>query len=285
MKHLSCFSGIGGIDLAAEWAGFKTVGQVEYADYPYQVLCKHWPDVPKWRDIKDVNGDEIKRVCGNITLLSGGFPCQPHSNAGKRKGASDDRNLWPELRRVISEVRPKWFLGENVTGLLSSDSGRFFGGVLSDLAEMGYNVGWCSYEAARVGAPHRRERVFIVAYSNLCGCVHRESKELTAEGGKYALSKLKPGCQDMADTDNKPGLQESEEASPIRSGRETWDDASSSGGRYIPGADWWLSEPRLGRVAPRLPGDVDRLKALGNAVVPQQVYPILKEIAGIERSN
>ena len=281
LTHFSCFSGIGGIDLAAEWAGFETVGQVEYADYQYQVLCKHWPDVPKWRDIRDVNGDEIRSVCGDVTILSGGFPCQPHSFAGKRKGSGDERNLWPELRRIICELKPGWFLGENVPGLLSSDSGRFFAGILRELAEMGYTVGWCSYEAARVGAPHRRNRVFIVAHSNDSRLLHRQAQELTAEGREHAFSKLKSGRQDVAYSYcNNEQREFSELTNP-----EGWQKPNKRPfGSCSNGFEWWSVEPGLGRVAPRIPGGVDRLKCLGNAVVPQQVYPILAEIARIENS-
>ncbi len=272
LTHFSCFSGIGGIDLAAEWAGFETVGQVEFADYQYQVLCKHWPVVPKWRDIKDVNGNEIRSICGDVTLLSGGFPCQPHSFAGKRKGSSDERNLWPELRRIISELKPRWFLGENVPGLLSSDSGRFFAGILGELAEMGYNVGWCSYEAARVGAPHRRQRVFIVAHTNCSGLLHGQAQKLTAERGIDALSKLESSCQDVSNANKQHGDGGGHGASQIPQFK-------ASG---IPGSEWWSSEPTVGRVAHGIPNRLDRLKCLGNAVVPQQIYPILKAIADIE---
>ena len=234
MNHFSLFTGIGGIDLAAEWAGFNTVGQVELAEYPYQILMKHWPEVPKFRNVKDVNRNSIRNAgIEHIDLISAGFPCQPHSLAGKRKGSCDDRDLWPEVARVLSEIKPKWFLGENVKGLLSSENGRFFGTVLGDLAEMGYDVGWGSWEAARVGAPHRRERVFIVAHSN------QLNDDFRGHGtGKIPQFKA-------------PG---------------------------IPGSEQWIFESGICRVAPRLPGDVDRLKCLGNAVVPQQVYPILKEI-------
>lgn len=167
LTHFSLFTGIGGIDLAAEWAGFKTVGQCEFADYPTKVLEKHWPDVPRWRDVRDVTIKSVhEKGIGKVTLLSGGFPCQPHSVAGKRKASGDERNLWPEYRRIIGEVKPKWVLAENVRGLLSSEDGRFFGGILNDLADLGYDAGWCCYGANRVGAIHRRERVFIIAYSN-----------------------------------------------------------------------------------------------------------------------
>lgn len=307
LTHLSCFTGIGGIDLAAEWAGFRTVGQIEYADYPYRVLCKQWPDVPKWRDIKDVCGNDIISKCGPITLLSGGFPCQPHSFAGKRKGSVDERDLWPEFKRIICEVKPKWFLGENVKGLLSTENGRFFAGILRDLAEMGYNVGWGSWEAARVGAPHRRERVFIVAYSNNR---HRESEQAVCTGRDTAIN----GCENGAYTDHSRLFHRQAEKQPTETREQTFSEFESGcqavadsncfnvQGQFsgifdqerrpeqrerqarscCDGFRWWSVEPGLGRVADGISYRVDRLKCLGNAVVPQQVYPLLLEIAETE---
>ena len=165
LSHFSLFSGIGGIDFAAEMAGFTTVGQCEFADYPTKVLEKHWPNVLRWRDVRDVTYESVRnRGIGEITLMSGGIPCQPHSVAGKRQASADERDLWPEYRRVISELRPKWILVENVPGLFSSENGRFFGNILRDLAALGYSVGWCVYGANDVGAPHKRDRVFIMGH-------------------------------------------------------------------------------------------------------------------------
>lgn len=246
LTHFSLFSGIGGLDLAAEWAGFRTIGQVEYADYPFRVLRRRFGRVPRWRDVRDVTGEAIIERCGCVpTVISGGFPCQPHSLAGKRLASRDERDLWGELARIVREVRPRWFVGENVAGLRSSESGRFFGRVLRDLAEMGYTVGWGSWEAADAGAPHHRERVFIVAH---------------ADRFRSSLPELR---------------------SP--SYRSSWDAIATAEPLLFP---TWPPGPRevtsIPRVADGVPSRVDRLRALGNAVVPQQAFPIFQAIAAIE---
>lgn len=170
---LELFAGIGGISLAAEWAGVEIAGHVEIDPYCQKVLKKHWPDVPLWSDVFEITGEQIRREIGQVDIISGGFPCQPFSCAGKREGEKDDRFLWPEFHRIICEVRPKWVVGENVRGILSIDSGRVFGRILSDLAQSGYRVGWVCYGAADVGAPHQRERVFIVAHARCEGIQQR----------------------------------------------------------------------------------------------------------------
>jgi DNA (cytosine-5)-methyltransferase 1 len=164
MNALSLFSGCGGLDIAAEMAGITVVGQCEIDPHCNKVLAHWWPNVTRWEDVHDITADSIRERIGDVELIFGGFPCQPHSVAGKRKGSRDDRDLWPEIVRLLREARPRWFVGENVPGLLSNEAGRFFGGVLRDLASLGYDASWGVWGACDVDAPHRRERVFIVAH-------------------------------------------------------------------------------------------------------------------------
>ena len=160
LTHLSLFSGIGGLDLAAEWAGFKTVGQCEYADYQTKILEKHWPDVPRWRDIRTLTKETFYEKTGlrTVDIISGGFPCQPFSVAGKQRGEEDDRYLWPEMLRVIRELRPSWVLGENVAGI----AGMALDTMLSDMEDEGYQTRAFMVPACGVGAPHRRYRFAII---------------------------------------------------------------------------------------------------------------------------
>ena len=306
------------------------------------MLQKHWPDVPKWRDVCELTGRDIIERVGLPTLITGGFPCQPHSTAGKRKASCDSRDLWPELRRILCEVKPRWFLGENVAGLRSSEAGSFFGNVIRDLVTMGYRVGWGSWEAADVGACHHRERVFIVAYYNNPGSGTpgdgdiRNGQENKSEpeglplnrvgrsGGNapHVPSRRKESAKfarelhgfeqtDIITPDtNCRSFIQSEEISTIR-GSDTRTDI---GGSYFNAPDpnlaglqgyrndgecagectpwsgaweesWYEAATRLCRVDDGVPRRVDRLRCLGNAVVPQQVYPILKAIADIEKGG
>jgi len=260
LNHIALFAGVGGDTLAAQWAGFETVLFVEIDKFCQKVLNKHWPDVPIIGDIHDVKGEAYK---GTITLITGGFPCQPVSVAGKQRGKEDDRWLWPEMLRVISEIRPTWVVAENVAGLLRMG----FGDCISDLESAGYETTSFLIPACAVNAPHRRDRVFIVGYSK----DRRGQWESRTRG-------LVGSSQDVVDTSRK-GFQDGDAGqdrrrSHIQSTRE---------GCRRDGSQWAV-EPDVGRVASGVPSRVDRLKGLGNAIVPQQIYPILKGIAEIERN-
>jgi DNA (cytosine-5)-methyltransferase 1 len=302
MKHLSLFSGIGGIDLAAEWAGFESSIMVERDKFCQRLLKQNFPDAELFDDVTTFNGLDYR---GDITLLSAGFPCQPHSLAGKRKASGDERDLWSEVVRILGEVQPRWFLGENVPGLLSSESGRFFGRVVNDLAKVGYRMGWGMYGAKDVGAVHRRNRVFIVAHaegepSNVPNArqflSYRQKQEQFGGGNSKSSSTNAEG-----EPSNGGGFAEqlcSESQTEELRGQDNQErqegrQEQSKGGRFyqaIKTGDWrqWGISPTV-RLESRVrgsndgvPNRVDRLKALGNAVVPQQVYPILAEIARLE---
>jgi DNA (cytosine-5)-methyltransferase 1 len=319
VNHLSLFSGVGGLDLAAEWAGFTTIGFVERDKFCQRVLAKHWPGVPIWDDVAEVTADAFRQrsdagasgsardAQGNelgddsagergrdaeqswaagsscdVGLISGGFPCQPHSVAGLRKGSTDERDLWSECARIVGEFRPRWCVFENVPGLLSSEGGSFFARVLGDLAALGYGVGWATYGAVDVGAPHRRDRVFIVAHSGREGVFQRwiignAGRENAVPDGMVGDGVSQGGRserKDLADAGSAGREERDPAAVADGSGHGAW--CSDASGRC------WESEPAVGRVAHGIPRRVDRLRALGNAVVPQQAYPIFRAIAEIE---
>lgn len=319
LTHFSLFSGIGGLDLAAEWAGFQTVGQVELKEYPYKVLCQHWPDVPKWRDIKDVTSESIRRagIAQSPTVLSGGFPCQPFSTAGQRRGAEDDRFLWPEMLRVVQELRPSWIVGENVAGIIN----MALDDVCSDLESAGYSCRAFVIPAAATGAPHLRQRVFVVA--NTGGGTGGSEGSTACTLGEDARSWCDALCSSLRQPTGKP----SEDVADSESERREKISLSVFGGGPLktdPDIEWggttpanpagvrlkarsererrgaeekrrlpepisrdglrqWVCEPGMDRVVDGAPDWVDRVEALGNAVVPQQVYPIFQAIAEVEK--
>jgi len=166
MKHGSLFSGIGGFDLAADWMGWKNVFHCEIAEFPRKILNHYWPNADCHEDIKKT---DFTKYRGTVDIISGGFPCQPYSAAGKRLGKEDDRHLWPEMLRVIREVKPQWVVGENVRGLLNWNGGMVFHEVCADLENIGYEVQSFIIPASGVNAPHQRERLWIIAHSTSNG--------------------------------------------------------------------------------------------------------------------
>ena len=227
MTFGSLFAGIGGMDLGLECAGMTCKWQVEIDPFCQKVLAKHWPEVKRYGDIRTVNGSELEAV----DLIAGGFPCQDVSHAGQRAGIDGARSgLWSQMLRIIGQLRPSYCLVENVTGLLDRGMGRVLGG----LAEIGFDAEWTVLSACTFGAPHPRERVFILAYP--------------AGGRQRQLRRL----------------QCTEESAPKRN------------------VYWSKSEPGCERMADGIPGRVDRLTALGNAVVPQIAEWIGRRIMAIE---
>ena len=269
LSHLSLFSGIGGLDLAAEWAGFTTVGQCEFADYQTKVLEKHWPDVQRWRDIRTLTKESFYDRTGlrTVDVISGGFPCQPFSVAGKQKGKEDERYLWPAMLRVIRELRPRCVVGENVPGIVKIAAGQ----VVKDLERAGYHVVVFNFEAAAVGAWHRRSRVFFTGIA-----------DISDADGERQQRREQSGTPDAAkDAGEQPPCATTGEC------RETADNAVCGGCDGVARREQsqefavgrcWAGEPDVGRVAHGIPHRVDRIKCLGNAVVPQQAYPIFKAL-------
>lgn len=330
MTFLSLFSGIGGLDLAAEWAGMHCVGQCEWADYPTLVLEKHWPDVPRWKDIRTLTGDDLfaRTGCRTVDLVCGGFPCQPFSTAGKRRGKEDDRYLWPEMLRVIRETRPTWVVGENVAGIISMELDT----VLSDLEAEGYATRTFVLPACGVDAPHRRYRVAIVAHagggrfgeSNICGEQSGRTEAIRTSAAlananeqrpQRRISKIMPkrsgqrivrqGGTSMADTarirwrarrtqsarqprESGAGygsaIVSNTNIARLQVSRPKPEISAVSAKNGVEFSSWWPIEPDVGRVAHGVADRVDRLKCLGNAVVPQQFYPVFQAIAEIERT-
>ena len=243
LRVLDLFAGIGGFSLGLERAGgFQTVAFCEFDPYCRQVLARHWPGVPIFHDVRELDGERFR---GAIDVVCGGFPCQDLSVAGRQAGIDAERSgLWSHLARIIGEVAPRYAVVENVPALLSGDRGRWFGRVLGDLAEVGYDAEWHCIPASHVGAHHRSDRVWIIAYPNRGRLKGRPKCDSEQWEGKHPQSRHDPfGC----------------------------------------GVDgWWDAEPDVGRVADGVPMRVDRLRALGNAVVPQVVEVIGRSILRLE---
>lgn len=275
MRGLSICSGVGGLDLAAERAGVQIVGQVELDDFCTLVLEKHWPDVPRWRDLKTFDGTE----CGPFDILFGGIPCQPFSISGKRTGTEDDRYLWPDMLRIVRAARPYWVVIENVAHFahMALDT------VWNDLAREGYEVGAYLLPASAVQAPHERQRTFVVAHTERgrrhriahAACGHeldgQETERREGAGGN---------CQSGANAESRYERALQSFVGRNRDGIPDWMDGH------------WPATPREAQYAwepPRLttayiPNRRARMKALGNAVVPAQAEPIFRAIMAIEEN-
>ena len=285
----SLFSGIGGLELGLERAGMRTVWQVEMDKYATRILERHWPDVIRFRDVREVGAHNLPPV----DLICGGFPCQDISYAGKGAGIRGERSgLWTEFARIVRELRPRYVVVENVAALLS----RGLDVVLGDLAACGYDAEWDCIPAAAVGAYHVRDRIFIVAYTH----GERNVRTAAAESG-LADRVLADACSYRLDERSTPlGIQAQAHitCSPYsRSypafarldermvfGSDAREELEAAFRRNRTGEGIWATEPDVGRVAHGVPHWVDRIRCLGNAVVPQVAEFIGRRIIAMEEA-
>ena len=304
LRVLDLFSGIGGFALGLTWAGgFESAGFCESDSYCVRVLQRHWPGVPVFPDIRTLTGDAVRSACGPVDLVTGGFPCQPVSHAGRRRGADDARWLWPEMFRLVRDLRPRWVLAENVPGLrtLGADA------VLTDLEATDYTCWPTVVGAWAVGAPHKRDRVWIVAHAESGGTAAIQQPrsirgpKLCGEALANASgARLEERADERGDTMEERASVErgGSVADAKRTKRRQADSArldttgkhdvfskrpESTGG--LGSGSGWSTEPDVGRVAHGVPSRVDRLRGLGNAVVPQIVTLFGRWIVDFERGR
>jgi DNA (cytosine-5)-methyltransferase 1 len=286
MTHGSLFSGIGGFDLAAEWMGWENIFHCEWNPFGQEILKYHFPNSISYNDITKTDFT-IHR--GRIDILTGGFPCQPYSTAGKRKGKADERHLFPEMLRVIKEIQPKWIIGENVRGLVSWGGGLVFDEVCADLEGQGYEVQPFIIPAAGVNAPHRRDRIWFIAYANDKGTSPR-FEQIQGKNGeipkwdnnaKFSNSNFEPHAENPDRQRQEYTLENRElEGRRFRKSNERnfWDS--------------FPSQPPICLGSDGLSTGLDSItfskwrqestKAAGNAIVPQVAYEIFKVISKME---
>lgn len=297
MRHGSLFSGIGGFDLAAEWMGWENVFHCEWNKFGQQVLHYYWPKAICYEDITKTDFS-IHR--GTIDIISGGFPCQPYSSAGKRLGKEDERHLWPQMLRAIREIQPSWVVGENVRGLTNWNGGMVFDEVQSDLEAEGYEVTPFLLPACAVNAPHRRDRIWFVAYCNFIGQKSRNIRksEFQEKIGERVFSRnSNKFSNEISSNTSSIGLEGSISAGV--NDKQEWDiQERRKISKYLFENRTRIQFQNFPTVSPICNGDdglSDRLdnitfpkwrnesiKAGGNAVVPQVVHQIFKAIEQYE---
>jgi len=305
MTHGSLFSGIGGFDLAAEWTGWENLFNCEWEEFPRKVLKHHFPNAKQYEDIKDFNATDYN---GRIDILSGGFPCQPFSVAGKRKGTEDERHLWPEMLRVIGECQPRWVVGENVRGLVSWSDGLVFETCCTDLEALGYSVQSFVIPACATGAPHRRDRVWIVAQNtDRDGWGSNKRKEESngrgfgniGAGDNVGVPSNDAEVRNAPDTDSN-GNDGNEQGSNLA--RKQSENHKQQGNRWtskvrgrVPSFKNFPTVPPVCGGNDGLPKELDgitfskwrkeSIKAYGNAIVPQVAYRIFQCINDYENDT
>lgn len=298
MTHASLFSGIGGFDLAARNCGIHNIFQVEIDEFCQKVLEKNFPETIKYRDIKQFDGT---KYYGTIDIISGGFPCQPFSTAGRRKGTSDDRFLWGEMFRVISEIKPRWVVAENVQGLLSIENGMVFEQCCVDLENEGYEVQAFNIPAIAVNAPHRRKRVWIVAYNFANSDSFRyggwKGKQCTNETNWIQQSEYKgDSLGDKTKGCDRKLTEYSSNTNVIRDIRhELQSNISCTTGQGWKGYEedgelgwdrhWMEIATKFCRMDDGISDRIHRVKALGNAIVPQIAEKIFMTILKTQETD
>ena len=309
MKHklLDLFSGIGGFSLGAEANGIPTVAFVEKDPFCQKVLRKHWSNTPIISDIRTVKGEDYET--DGVTIISGGFPCQPFSQAGKRKGTDDDRYLWDETLRVVAETKPEWFIGENVDGLVNIQDGLVLRQVQDDLEKEGFQVQCLVVPASGIGAWHQRKRVWIIGHnvsntigelsdgcsgttrhseSELKGMVSDEAKNWNKVWSKTERCDQQTGLRgNVSDTTVKGLERHGTQSSDLQESKERQNNSDrGSQGQHT----WWQTESKLRGIPHGISYELDkdranRIKALGNSIVPQIAYQLFKSIVTVTKED
>ena len=276
MKHGSLFSGIGGFDLASEWMGWDNKFHCEWEDFPRRVLEYHFPKTVSYGDIKQTDFTIWR---GQIDILSGGFPCQPYSGAGKRLGKQDERHLWPEMLRTIREIKPRWVVGENVRGLLNWNGGVVLDEIYADLENEGYEVWTFVLPAASINAPHRRDRVWVVANTSSIGHQLSVQSKTNKEKGDSLGQSVEHNRDGVWSKDDRRSTTTSNTSSKTYEYRwETFPTKSPVCGEHdgIPRKLDSITFPSWRK---------ESIKAYGNAIVPQVAHQIFKAIERYEQSQ